>query len=88
MLPMKNETLFGDSNLKGITRKVLGENLFNAKVFYKPFPRASARNFFHNIKPTLQDPQTDFHIAVLHMGINLDPEKDGPCETWILRNME
>ena len=49
---------------------MLGQKLFNAKVFYRFFPGATSRDFFHYIKPTLQDPQTNFDIAVLHMGIN------------------
>ena len=48
---------------------MLGQNFFNAKVFYKFFPGTTSRGFFHYIKPTLQDRQTDFDIAVLHMGI-------------------
>ena len=44
--------------------------MFNAKVFYRFFPGATSRDFFHYIKPTLQDPQTNFDIAVLHMGVN------------------
>ena len=44
--------------------------MFNAKVFYRFFPGTTSRDFFHYIKPTLQDPQTDFGIAVLHMGVN------------------
>ena len=45
--------------------------MFNAKIFYRFFfPDATLRDFFHYIKPTLQDPQTNFDIAVLNMGIN------------------
>ena len=44
--------------------------MFNAKVFYRFFPAAAFRDFFHYIKPTLQDPPTNFDIVVLHMGIN------------------
>ena len=48
---------------------MLGQNFFNEKVFHKFFSGATSRGFFHYIKPTLQDCQTDFDIAVLHMGI-------------------
>ena len=48
---------------------MLGQNFFNEKVFYKFFSGATSRGFFHYIKPTLQDCQTVFDIAVLHMGI-------------------
>ena len=48
---------------------MLGQNFFNERVFYKFFPGATSRGFFHYIKPTLQDCQIDFDIAVLHMGI-------------------
>ena len=44
--------------------------MFNAKVFYRYFLGPSSRDFFHYIKPTLQDPQTVFDIAILHVGIN------------------
>ena len=44
--------------------------MFNAKVFYRLFPGATSRDFFHYIKPTLQDAQTNFDIAVLHMSVN------------------
>ena len=44
--------------------------MFNVKVFYRFFPSATSRDFFHYIKPTIQDPQTNFDIAVLHMGVN------------------
>ena len=44
--------------------------MFTAKVFHRFFPDATSRDFFHYIKPTLQDRQTDFEIAALHMGIN------------------
>ena len=44
--------------------------MFNAKVFYRFFPSTTSRDFFHYIKPTLQDPQTDFYNAVLHKCIN------------------
>ena len=44
--------------------------LLNANIFYRFFPNVTSRDFFHYIKPTLQDPQVDFDIAVLHMGIN------------------
>ena len=44
--------------------------MFNAEVFYRFFPGATSRDFFHYIKPVLQDPQTNFDIAVLHMGVN------------------
>ena len=66
----RNIVIFGDSISKGINRKILGQKLFNAKVFYRFFPGATSRDFFHYIKPTLQDPQTNFDIAVLHMGDN------------------
>ena len=36
------------------------------KFFYRFFPCATSKDFFHYIKPTLQDPQTNFNIAVLH----------------------
>ena len=49
---------------------MLGQKLFNAKVFYRFFPAATSRDFFYYIKRALQDPQTDFDIAVLHMAIN------------------
>ena len=62
----RNIVIFGDSIPKGI----LGQKLFNAKVFYRFFPGATSRDFFHYIKPTLQDPETNFDIAVLHMGVN------------------
>ena len=48
---------------------MLGQNFFNERVFYKFFPGATSRGFFHYIKPTLQDCQTDFDISVPHMGI-------------------
>ena len=66
----RNIVIFDDSIPKGINRKILGQKLFNAKVFYRFFPGATSRDFFHYIKPTLQDPQTNFDIAVLHMGVN------------------
>ena len=44
--------------------------MLNAKVFYRFFPGATSRYFFHYIKPTLQDPQTNFNVAVIHMGVN------------------
>ena len=44
--------------------------MFNAKFFYRFFPGSTFRDFFHYIKPTLQDSQTNFDIAVLHMGVN------------------
>ena len=62
--------IFGDSIPKGTNRKILGQKLFNAKVLYRFFPDATCRDFFHYIKPTLQDLQTDFDTAVLHVGIN------------------
>ena len=65
-----NIVIFGNSIPKGINRKLLVQKLFNAKVFYRFFPGATSRDFFHSIKPILQDPQTNFHIAVLHMGVN------------------
>ena len=40
------------------------------KYFYRFFGDATSRDFFHYIEPTLQDPHTNFDIAVLHMGIN------------------
>ena len=36
------------------------------KFFYRFFFCATSKDFFHYIKPTLQDPQTNFNIAVLH----------------------
>ena len=66
----RNIVIFDDSIPKGINRKILGQKLFHAKVFYRFFPGATSRDFFHYIKPTLQDPQTNFDIAVLHMGVN------------------
>ena len=45
--------------------------MFNAKVFYRFFPGATSRDFFQYIKTNLQDPQTDFDNAALHMGINI-----------------
>ena len=62
----RNIVIFGDSIPKGINRKILGQKLCNARVFYRFFPGATSRDFFHYIKPTLQDPQTNFGIAVLH----------------------
>ena len=53
-----------------MNKKILGQKLFNAKAFYRFFPGATSRDIFHYIKPTLQNPQTDFDIAVLHKGIN------------------
>ena len=53
-----------------VNRKILGQKLLNAKVFYRFFPGAISRDFFHYIKPTLQDQQTNFDIAVLHMSVN------------------
>ena len=66
----RNIVIFGDSIPKRINRKILSQKLFNAKVFYRFFPGATSRDFFHYIKPTLQEPQTNFDIAVLHMGVN------------------
>ena len=60
----------GDCIPKGINRKILGQKLFNAKAFYRFFPGATSRDFFHYVKPALQDPQTNFDIAILHMDIN------------------
>ena len=54
----RNIVIFGDSISKSINRKILGQKLFNAKVFYRFFPGATFRGFFHYIKLTLQDPQT------------------------------
>ena len=39
-------------------------------MLYRFFPAATFRYFFHYVKPTLQDLQTNFDIAVLHMGVN------------------
>ena len=44
--------------------------MFNAKVFYRLLPGASSRDVFYYIKLTLQDPQTEFDIEVLHIGAN------------------
>ena len=65
----RNIVILGDSIPKGINRKILGQKLFNAKVIYRFFPGDTSRDFFHYIKPTLQDPKTNFDIAVLHMGV-------------------
>ena len=62
----RNIVTFGDSIPKDINRKILGQKLFNATVFYRFF-LGTSRDFFHYIKPTLQNPQTNFGIAVLHM---------------------
>ena len=70
LIKKENIVIFGDSIPKGMNRKILGQKLCNAKVFYRFFPGATSRYFFHYIKPTLQDPQTDFHVTVLHMGLN------------------
>ena len=43
--------------------------MFNAKVSYRFFTGATSRDFFHYIKPTLQDSKTNFDIAVLHMDV-------------------
>ena len=53
-----------DSTPKGINRKILGQKLFNAKVFYRLFPGVTSRDFFYYIKPNLQDPQTNFDMGV------------------------
>ena len=55
---------------KRYKQKNINQKLFNAKAFYRFFPGATSRDFFHYIKPTLQDPQTNFDIAVLHIDIN------------------
>ena len=44
--------------------------MFNVKVFYRLLPGASSRDVFYYIKLTLQDPQTEFDIEVLHIGAN------------------
>ena len=66
----RNIAIFGDSIPKCINRKILGQNLFNAKHFYRFFLGATSRDFFHYIKSILQDPQTNFDIAVLHLSVN------------------
>ena len=66
----QNIVIFGDSIPTGTNRKILSQKLFNAKGFYRFFPGATSRDFFHYIKPTLQEPQTNLDIAVLHMGVN------------------
>ena len=48
----------------------MGQRLFNAEVFYRLFPDTTSRDFFHYIKPILQDSQSDFDISVIHMGVN------------------
>ena len=63
-----NIASFGNSIPKGINRKIFGQKLFNAKVSYRFFHGATSTDFFHYIKPTLQDSKTNFDIAVLHMG--------------------
>ena len=44
--------------------------MFNVTAFYRFFPGGTSTDFFHYIKLTLQDPQTNFDIAVLHMDVN------------------
>ena len=66
----RNIVIFCDSIPKGINRKIFGQKSFNAKVIYKFFPAITFRDLFHYIKPTLQEPRTNFDIAVLHMCIN------------------
>ena len=53
---------FGDRIPKGINR---GPKLFKAKVFYRLFFGATSRDFFHYIKPTLQDPRTEWVLMNL-----------------------
>ena len=63
----RNIVTFSEIVTKGISRKMLGRKLFIANVSYRFFPGAISSDLFQYIKPILQDPQTNFDIAVLHM---------------------
>ena len=43
----RNLVIFGDSILKGRNRKILGQKLFNAKVFHRFLPGTTSRDFSH-----------------------------------------
>ena len=65
-----NIIIYGDSIPKGINRNMLNRKLLNAKCFYKFFPGATSRDFYHYIKPALLNPEMEYNLAILHMGIN------------------
>ena len=67
---VNNIIIYGDSIPKGINRNMLNRKLSNAKCFYKFFPGATSKDFYHYINPALQDPQVEYDVAILHMGIN------------------
>ena len=77
----KNIIIYGDSIPKGINRNMLNRKLSNAKCFYKFFPGATSRDFYHYIKPALQNPQIEYDVAILHMGINDLLNLDSNAET-------
>ena len=66
----KNIIIFGDSIPKGINRNMLNRKLSNAKCSYKFFSGATSRDFYHYIKPALLNPEQDYDVAILHMGVN------------------
>ena len=60
---------FRDSEPNVINKKILYQKLFQAKDYYWFFASPTSIDFFHYKKPILSDPQTNFDIAVLHVGI-------------------
>ena len=45
------------------------------------FPGSMPRDFYHYIKPALENPQIEYDIAILHMGINDLLNLDSNAET-------
>lgn len=76
-----NIIIYGDSIPKGINRNMLNRKLLNAKCFYKFFPGATSRDFYHYIKPALLNPEMEYNLAILHMGINDILNLDSNAET-------